>query len=159
MELWASKLGHRRTGLKMPKVECSIVINRPIDKVFAYTTNPANYINWQPWILDSQSDRRISIGTRIEVLSRFMGRKLDMTTEVTEYVPNKRIVMLGVRRSFFTKVVYKFERDNGATKVNYMAEFQPRGLLELLGSMTVHRFRKQTEDSFWRLKGILEAEF
>jgi uncharacterized protein YndB with AHSA1/START domain len=158
MELWASTLGHRRTGLKMPKVECSVVINQPIDKVFMYTTNPTNYINWQPWVLDSQSDRRISIGSRIEVLSRFMGRRLDMSTEVIEYVPNKRIVMQGVRRSFYTKVVYKFERDDGGTRVSYMAEFQPRGLLGLFGAIAVNRFRRQTEDSFLNLKGILEAE-
>ncbi len=142
----------------MPKVECSVVINQPIDKVFTYTTNPANYINWQPWIQDSQSDRRIGIGSRIEVLSRFMGRKLDMTTEVIEYVPNKRIVMQGVRRSFYAKVVYKFERDNGGTKVSFMADFQPRGILGMLGAIAINRFRRQTEDSFESLKGILEAE-
>lgn len=143
----------------MPRVECSIVINQPIDKVFSYTTNPANFINWQPWILDSQSDHRIGIGSQIEVLSRFMGQRLDMTTQVTEYVPNKRLMAQGAKKSFFQKMVYTFERDNGSTKVNYTVDIQPRGLLGLLGPMVVNRFRNAVEDSFLRLKGILEAEY
>ncbi len=143
----------------MPRVECSILINQPIDKVFTYTTTPANYINWQPWVLDSQSEHRVSIGTRIEVLSQLMGRRVDMSTEVIEYVPNKRLVSQGGRKSFFSKVVYKFEREDGGTRINYMADFQPRGLLGMLGSITVNRFRNQVKDSFGRLKGILEAEF
>ncbi len=143
----------------MPRVEYSIVINQPIDKVFMYTTNPANYINWQPWILDSQSERRISIGTRIEVISQFMGRKLDMTTQVIEYVPNKRLVAQGVPNSFFRKVVYTFESQNGDTRVNYMADFQPRGILQLLGPLAENRFRKAVEESFLNLKGLLEAAF
>jgi uncharacterized protein YndB with AHSA1/START domain len=142
----------------MPRVECSVVIDQPIDKVFLYTTNPANYMNWQPWVLDTQSDRRMGIGSRIEMLSQFMGRKLNMTTEIVEFVPNKRIVSQGVLGSFFTRVSYTFERDDGATKVSYIADFQPRGLLQLLGSMAINRFRNDTEDSFLRLKGILEAD-
>lgn len=143
----------------MPRVEYSIEIEQPIDKVFLYTTNPSNYINWQPWVLDTQSDRRIAIGSRIEVLSQFMGRKLNMTTEVIEFVPNKRIVAQGVPRSFFTRVAYTFERTDGGTRVNYVADFQPSGLLQLFGGVVVNRFRKATEDSFLRLKGILEAEY
>ncbi len=143
----------------MPRVEYSILINQPIDKVFNYTTTPSNYINWQPWVLDSQSEHRMSIGTRIEVLSQLMGRRVDMTTEVIEYVPNKRLVSQGGPKSFFSRVVYKFEREDGGTRINYTAEFHPRGLLSLFGSITVSRFRNQVKESFANLKGLLEAEF
>ncbi len=143
----------------MPRVECSILINQPIDKVFTYTTTPANYINWQPWVLDSQSEHRVSIGTRIEVLSQLMGRRVDMSTEVIEYVPNKRLVSQGGPKSFFSRVVYKFERADGGTRINYTADFHPRGLLGLFGSITVNRFRNQVKESFANLKGLLEAEF
>jgi uncharacterized protein YndB with AHSA1/START domain len=144
----------------MPRVECSIVINQPIDKVFNYTTNPANFINWQPWVLDSQSDRRLGIGSQIEVTSRFMGQRVDMTTQVTEYVPNKRLMAQGAKKSFFKKMQYTFERDNGGTKVNYTVDFEPRGFLhQLLGPIVISRFRKAVEDSFLQLKGLLEAEY
>jgi len=143
----------------MPKVECSIVIDQPIEKVFTYTTTPSNYINWQPWILDSQAERRISTGTRIEVISQFMGRKLDMTTQVVEYVPSKRLVAQGVPGSFFKHLVYRFEPEGESTKVTYIVEYQPRGLLQMLGPLTVSRFQREVEDSLRNLKGVLEADY
>ncbi|MCC7447380.1 MAG: SRPBCC family protein [Anaerolineae bacterium] len=144
----------------MPRVECSIVVNQPIDKVFSYTTNPANYINWQSNVMDSSSDRRLGIGSQIEVVGEVMGRRVDMTTQVVEFVPNKRLVSQGVGKSFFSKVSYTFERvDDNTTRVNYKADFQPRGLLNLLSFMSVSRFRKTTEDNFAQLKGLLESDY
>jgi len=144
----------------MPRVECSIVVNQPIDKVFTYTTNPANYINWQSNVMDSSSDRRLGIGSQIEVVGELMGRRVDMTTQVVEYVPNKRLVSQGAGKSFFSKVSYTFERvDDNTTRVNYKADFQPRGLLNLLSFMSVGRFRKTTEDNFAQLKGLLESDY
>ena len=69
----------------MTKVEQSIVINQPIEKVFAYVTDPRNNPKWQPDILDSRvsPDEPTHVGTRVTDVRNLLGRKLELTTEVT----------------------------------------------------------------------------
>lgn len=80
----------------MPKVEASEVIQRPIEEVFAYLSDPANELEWQ----SSARERELAAdalekGARIKATDTFLGRKLEFVYEVTEHEPSTCIAARG----------------------------------------------------------------
>jgi uncharacterized protein YndB with AHSA1/START domain len=61
------------------KIETSIVINRPIEDVFVYSTDPENTPKWQTGLLESRvtSAGPIGAGSTIRDVRVFMGRQRD----------------------------------------------------------------------------------
>ena|SRR3954453_7392276 len=74
----------------------SIAINRPVEQVFAYVTNPSNITKWRPDVLEVNSaNGSIAIGASFDELVNFMGRKT-FTMQVVEYQPNQREVIQAI---------------------------------------------------------------
>ena len=70
-------------------IEGSTVINQPINVVFAFGVDIANFPRWIP----AQGVRQISqgpagVGTTFEHVPQFLGQRFESTAEVTEYEPN-----------------------------------------------------------------------
>jgi uncharacterized membrane protein len=59
----------------MGRIEESVKINRPIDKVFAYTTEAKSWPKWQSFIMEAEqtSPGPVGIGTTFKGTSRMMG--------------------------------------------------------------------------------------
>lgn len=73
----------------MFKTRKSVVINRSPQDVFDYVADPANDANWQG---PSESSRWTSepphgVGSTQESVIRFLGRKIESTSEVTIWDP------------------------------------------------------------------------
>ena len=75
----------------MVKIETSMVINRPIEEVFAFLTNPENDLVWRSGVLESEqtSDGPMGVGTTARSVEQFLGRRIESTVEFTAYEPNK----------------------------------------------------------------------
>jgi uncharacterized membrane protein len=82
----------------MPNVEQSVVISRPVTDVNAWLENPENHSISDPSQHGSTqiTEGPIGVGTRWRGSSRILGKRVDWTTEVTEYEPNKRVVFKSV---------------------------------------------------------------
>lgn len=143
----------------MTKVERTLVINQPVEKVFAYVTNPRNNPKWQPDILESRisPDEPTHVGTRVTDVRSLLGRKLELTTEVTEFEPNKMMRVRSTSGPIPLSGYITFEPVDGGTKVNFLAEAEPTGFFKLAERMFSSTWRKGVEDSLNKLKELLEA--
>ena len=76
-------------------VETAIEIERPRDEVAAYASHPDNATAWYQNIesVRWESDPRLAVGSRIEFVARFLGRRLAYTYEIRELVSGARLVM------------------------------------------------------------------
>ncbi|HIN06702.1 MAG TPA: hypothetical protein EYM65_10790, partial [Dehalococcoidia bacterium] len=63
----------------MARAESSLVINRPIDAVFAYLADIAKGMEWQSELLEVQqtSDGPVGIGTNLREIRRLLGRNME----------------------------------------------------------------------------------
>lgn len=77
----------------MAKVRRIITVNAPVEKVFAYITNPANELEWFTGICDIRGITGNGVGQRYEFTYRMAGLPLEGESEVVEYIPNRRYVM------------------------------------------------------------------
>ena len=77
----------------MFKLQGSVIINRPIDEVWAYMDDIANARKWQPYLVGCKQTPadRIGIGTRQSYVFQYLGRRFENHYVVTAYEPLKRI--------------------------------------------------------------------
>lgn len=104
----------------MKVVDLTVVINRPIQEVFAYMGNPENNKNWQSHCLGSviTSEGQTGVGTTFTDEVRFLGRRIKQIFEITEYDPNRKFSTKRISGLMGVKGTYAFESVEGGTKVS-----------------------------------------
>jgi len=81
----------------LTRIEKSIVIEAPVEKVFDFATDVDNFIKTQPPEMEmtvlSRDKGPDRVGSKAKVRGKFGGQVLEVEVEVTELVKNKRRVM------------------------------------------------------------------
>jgi len=106
------------------RIEKSIVVKAPIEKVFAFLSNPKNQEKMFPDTkVEDAPKQPIGIGTRYRWSTVISGRKVKPHWhELTEFEENRRFVDCEVKggggRLKKEETTYVFETTDGGTKVN-----------------------------------------
>src|SRR5215470_14468986 len=76
----------------MIHIEESIVINRPIEEVFAFTSETKNLPLWQTDVVEARHtpEGPVQLGSKMTLMRAFMGRKMEGTADIVEYAPPTR---------------------------------------------------------------------
>lgn len=74
------------------KFSDSIVIDRPLDAVFAQWTDVEKYPEWAGPVLQRKklTDGPVAVGTRFRAADKWPGRRVEFDMEITEYVENEQ---------------------------------------------------------------------
>ena len=76
----------------MAKVERSITINAPVEKVFNYLADPMAQLEWLPSMMDVKDVSGSGVGQHFRWTYKMAGVMLKGETTVTEHIPNERRV-------------------------------------------------------------------
>jgi uncharacterized protein YndB with AHSA1/START domain len=139
--------------------ETHVRIDRPIEEVFSYVSDPLNLPRWNSAV---QAVRKTSAGEN-GVASRYsMQRELPTGRAVNELE-----VVASVRPSEFAIRTtagptpflyrYRFSAENGETLVKLEAEVELPGAAAFLPQLARRAVKKGVDDNFRTLKQILEA--
>ena len=145
--------------VKTVRIEADVVINRPVEEVFAYSGNPENNVKWQVHRRGSviTSEGPIGVGTTYTDEVQFLGRRIKEIFEITEYDPNRKVSQKSISGPMGVKGSLIWESVEGGTKVAVVGEADPRGLWRLIKPMIAREGKKEWESSFAKLKALLEA--
>ncbi len=144
----------------MAKLEHSVVINRPVEEVFEFMNNIENEKLYRTDLLESEqtSEGSIGVGTTTREVSQFLGRKIETTSEVTEYIKNKVVASRSTSGPIPFKFRTRFEPVEEGTKVTMEFEGEVGGFFKMAESLVLKMGMKQIEKDFNTLKEILEAD-
>ena len=144
----------------MPRIEESVEINHPPEKVFAYTTEANNWPKWQTFIIEAEktSAGQIAIGTMFRGKNRMMGLTMKWTAKVTEYKPNSKWGKNIKSGSMIIEEQLTFSPKEKGVKFTIVYDMKIGGILKLFSPMVVSTMRKETKKSLINLKEILEAQ-
>ena len=144
----------------MPVVEASIVVNAPIDKVFALQDDPWKSSEYVPGVVHvgkvTYTDERL--GDSATVVYSVLGLRFASKATVVEWVRNEKMVMKleggleGTLRILFTTF-------QGATNVSWRISYSMRGgiLGKAANALLVQRMNeKNIERSLENIKLICE---
>jgi uncharacterized protein YndB with AHSA1/START domain len=114
------------------------------------------------WIGGISSARRLTqgptaVGTRVERVAHFLGRRVEYEMEVVELVPGKRIVMRSSRSPFPMRVTYSFEERDAATVARVRVEGGPEGFYRIAGGLMAPAVKRNIQADVKRLKELMET--
>jgi uncharacterized membrane protein len=144
----------------MINVQESIVINRPIEDVFAFVANFENHPQWES---NFQKVKLITstpsgVGTKYQCDLRLRGQTVTSMFEITEYALNKKIAFVSEPAGpAKANGSFLFEAVPGGTKITLVPRPEFRGLFKLMEPMMAGYVRKQNQDHLKKLKNILET--
>jgi uncharacterized protein YndB with AHSA1/START domain len=122
--------------------ECSIIVNRPVEEVFAFVSDAQNDPSWHTTVLSAvrTSEGPIGLGTTASIVYKGLGQH-KMQATVVEFEPPRRVVIeatfvrqrgIGPRVMGTPRLGFSLEPVERGTRITRRVEFQPSGVFRLL---------------------------
>ena len=136
------------------------VINRPRDEVAAYVSDPDNATQWYENIkaVSWKTPKPARIGSQLDFVAEFIGRRLAYTYEITELVEGERLVMRTAHGPFPMETSYMWaDEPGGGTRMSLRNRGEPAGFKGLIAPVMASAMRRANKKDLRKLKQILEA--
>ena len=141
-------------------VRVETVIDRPVSEVAGYAGDPGHAPEWYANIREVtwQTPPPVALGSRMDFVARFLGRRLAYTYEVVELVPDERLVMRTADGPFPMETTYTWEPvGEGATRMTLRNRGTPSGFTGVAAPVMARAMRRATTKDLAHLKALLEG--
>ncbi len=126
----------------MIRLERSVTINAPVEKVFAYIEDPMSELEWLPSLMEVKDVVGQGAESHYRWTYKMAGLRLEGESTTTEYIPNRRIVTQ-TKGGAVSTWTWTFEPHDGGTKANLVVEYTVP--VPVLGKLAEALVRKQNE--------------
>ena len=136
-----------------------IVIDRPLTEVATYAADPTNAPDWYGNIksVDWKTPPPVAVGSRMDFVAQFLGRRLAYTYEVVELTQGSRLVMRTAQGPFPMETSYEWEPAGvAATRMTLRNRGEPAGFSRAVAPFMAHAVRRANRKDLARLKQLLE---
>ena len=141
-------------------VQVETTINRSPEDVSAYAGDPGNAPTWYANIrsVEWRTDPPVGLGSRMDFVAQFLGRRLAYTYEVVEWVPGERMVMRTADGPFPMETTYTWRpAGDGGTRMTLRNRGTPSGFSRVAAPVMELAMRRATNQDLTRLKELLES--
>ncbi|HZQ65817.1 MAG TPA: SRPBCC family protein [Gaiellaceae bacterium] len=144
----------------MTRIERSITIERPVDEVWRFVHDTTKDVLWQTTLRESEqlTDGAFGVGTQVREIRQFLGLRVEVGWEVTEYEPMTRSSIAGISGPVPLSGSYVLEPQNGGTRFTVLGELDAHGLFRLAEPVFARLTSRELEANLGHLKDVLEAE-
>ena len=137
-----------------------VVISRPHHAVAAYAGDPTNAPEWYANIrsVEWRTLPPLDVGSQLDFVAHFLGRRLAYTYEIVELTPGERLVMRTAQGPFPMETTYEWEPiGDAATRMRLRNRGKPSGFSHLVAPFLARAVRRANSKDLARLKEILEG--
>jgi uncharacterized protein YndB with AHSA1/START domain len=137
------------------------VIRRPRDEVAAYAGDPSHAPEWYANISSVvwRTPPPVAVGSRMDFVAQFLGRRLAYTYEVAALEPGRLLVMRTADGPFPMETTYAWEDlAEGSTRMTLRNRGRPSGFSALAGPFMAAAMRRANRKDLAGLRRRLEAE-
>lgn len=142
----------------MMKVEKSVIVNKPVDEVFAFTQSMENYTKWQSDVesVKMENGPDNTVGSTYTEVRKVLGKEMRTTLEITAYQENEKWAAKVVKGPVPYAVTMTYESVPQGTKITTTVEGEPKGFFKLAENMVAKSVEDGLEKDFEELKNLLE---
>ncbi|KRF22731.1 MULTISPECIES: SRPBCC family protein [unclassified Phycicoccus] len=141
-------------------VRVQTTINLPISTVASFAGDPTNAPDWYANIKSVvwQTQPPVAVGSRMDFIAQFLGKRLAYTYEVVELEPDLRLVMRTADGPFPMETTYSWEVARaGSTRMTLRNRGNPAGFSRVAAPVMELAMRRATTKDLARLKTLLES--
>ncbi|MCI0607473.1 MAG: SRPBCC family protein [Anaerolineae bacterium] len=144
----------------MARIEIDLIINRPIEEVFAFVSNAENLPRWRTTALEVRKSFTgpLAVGSIFKGRFTFLGRRFEGNLEIIVYEPNRRYATRMVEGPFPLETHYILDATKIGTWFTFIVEGRPGGFFRLAEPLVVSLAKRFFESDLYNLKEMLEAE-
>lgn len=139
----------------------TVQIDRPIDEVYAFVSNPANFTRWAGALVKESrqtSQGPVQTGTTFRQVNVLLGRRFVSEMRVVTYEPPNRFEYETTSGPIRFTGHYTFTSIEGGTRFTSIDESEPSGLLRYLQPLLQPFAQRQIKSNLDRLKAVVESE-
>lgn len=140
-------------------VRTEIEIRRPLDAVVSCAADPTNAPQWYANIrsVEWRTSPPLAVGSRVDFVAHFLGRRLAYTYEVVEWTPGERLVMRTAQGPFPMETTYEWEPvGEDVTRMRLRNRGRPSGFPRLVTPLMAAAVRSANRKDLAALKVLLE---
>jgi carbon monoxide dehydrogenase subunit G len=143
----------------MFEFEKTIFINRSLEEVFEFLTNPANDLKWRDSSISGEwtSEGPIGVGSTTHTVDKLLGREIDSTAEVTVWDPPNKFGLKSVGGPMPFESIQNFESKEGGTQLTFSGHGEIGGFFKLAEGLAGKQLEKQIDKDLSSLKVYMEG--
>jgi hypothetical protein len=146
--------------MPLSKLEASIEINCPVEKVIAFVDDNNNDPMWQTSVLESEqkSEGPPAVGTIYHVKEKFLGRVIEQDWEVTKRAEDGSYwEASSITGPFPMSTSMKFESCDKGARVHRTLSIDVGRFFKVASPVVGHIAKRELNMDFANLKELLEA--
>ena len=135
-------------------------IERPVAVVSSYAADPTNAPEWYVNIqsVEWRTDPPLKVGSKLDFVARFLGRRLAYTYEIVELDPGQRLVMRTAHGPFPMETTYTWAAlDDTRTTMTLRNRGEPTGFSKVMAPFMASAVKRANTKDVANLKRILES--
>lgn len=143
----------------MAKIEKSLVINAPVERVFAFMANPENLPEIWPGLQEVRNVQPLpNGGFSYDWTYKMAGMRFEGRAEWTEFITNQRIVDKN-ESSIPSTFIWTYQATDGGTRVSVNVDYTiPSAVLGKLAEPIIHKMNEhEAETLLANLKARMEG--
>lgn len=142
----------------MAKVEKTITINAPVEKVFSYVEDPMSQLEYLPSMVEVKDVTGQGVGAHYRWTYKMAGVRFEGESTMTEHITNERMVVQS-KGGIASTWTWIFTPEDGGTKVNLTVEYTiPVPVLGKLGeALILKQNEREADTAMANLKTKLEG--
>jgi carbon monoxide dehydrogenase subunit G len=143
----------------MLKFSADLKVNRPVDQVFAWLTNPDNQSKFDKSSLkmEALTPGPWRTGTQFRELRDLGGRKTEVLSEIAELELNRRFVIRSKTGPGWLGT-WNFEPEGAGTRLRWTGQLTMQGFARLFEPLIGRQMDAQISSQFAQLPQLIEAE-
>ena len=142
----------------MPSAQHSTIIERPIDEVFAFFSEPTNEFKWRSQVKEITTEGPAGVGRRVhQVVKGPAGLSIPADIEVTGYEPPARYAFRGVAGPIRPVGEFLFAAEEEHTRVSFSLSVELTGIKKALMAGSVQRAMDGEVQAIEQAKTVLEG--
>jgi uncharacterized membrane protein len=144
----------------MAHVEMSVVVNRPIEEVFAKATDFNNQAHWTSGLIEAvlTSPGALRAGATYRYTSTMIGQRMDTQGTVITYDAPRDYAWRATSGPFPMSGGIKCETVEGGTRVTLYVDAEPGGFFKLAEPLLMSSTKKQFEGDLQKMKTWMENQ-
>ena len=142
----------------MINLDLGTLIDKPVQDVFAFVTNPNNMSKWNSAVVSMQqiTPGAVGVGTKFKNVGEMLGRRIEGEMQVVAFEPDSKYGFQMNAGPMQVNVVLNFKPVGTGTKINLNAQGNPAGVFKLAEGVIQGRVKSMMEENLARLKSVLE---
>ncbi len=139
--------------------DLSTLVDRPMQDVFNFLSNPLNLPKWQSMVakIEQVTPGAVGIGSKYKVAAEMLGRKIDGLIEITTFEPPARFGFTNQAGPMQVTVTVTLKPVGTGANISLHAQGNPGGVFKIAAGVLAGQVKSQMEANLARLKSVLEA--